>query len=167
MGGVTAGREILLLRHAKSSWDSDVATDFERPLAARGRRAAPQMGRLLVQHKLVPDRVVSSPAVRAAQTVRLVVAELGIEEDAIVWDQRLYGASPADLARVMEENRYVARLLLVGHNPGFEDLVWDLGGATLEPEGGKFFPTASLAHIRWGDGGPVVLAVYRPRELEG
>ena len=62
-------RELLILRHAKSAWDTNAPSDFERPLAKRGRRAAPRVGRWLEEQGLIPDHVVSSPAERAKQTV--------------------------------------------------------------------------------------------------
>ena len=70
-------RELLILRHAKSAWDTSAATDFERPLAKRGRRDAPRVGRFLLDQGLIPDYVVSSPAERAKQTVIGVCEQLG------------------------------------------------------------------------------------------
>ncbi|MFC5585479.1 SixA phosphatase family protein [Nitratireductor kimnyeongensis] len=70
-------KELLLLRHAKSSWDDPSLADIERPLAPRGRRAAPLMGREILRRGWSPDYVLVSPARRAQQTWRLVAAEIG------------------------------------------------------------------------------------------
>jgi phosphohistidine phosphatase SixA len=84
-------RELLILRHAKSAWNTDAASDFERPLAKRGKKAAPRVGRFLLQQGLVPDFVVSSPAMRARQTVIAVCGQMDINPDQISWDDRIYG----------------------------------------------------------------------------
>lgn len=77
-------RELLLLRHAKSDWDSDVASDFERPLAKRGKNDAPKVGSWLYREGLVPDHVVSSPATRARQTAIKVCKRLDFKKRRIV-----------------------------------------------------------------------------------
>ena len=153
------------MRHAKSAWDTDAATDFERPLAPRGRKTAPRMGRWLASRGLVPDRIVSSPATRAAQTAALVAQELGVDEDAIVWDERLYGADADEVAAIARAHD-AGRLLLVGHNPAFEDLAQRWGGRAVTPDGGKHFPTATVARVRWGDDTPAAVELVRPRDLE-
>ncbi len=120
-------RELLVLRHAKSAWDTGARTDFERPLSGRGRRDAPRMGRFLAERGLVPDHVVSSPAERARQTVLAVCAELGLGEDAVRWDERIYHASTGALMDVLAESPAGAhRVLIAGHNPGLEMLVQTL-----------------------------------------
>ena len=84
--------ELLILRHAKSAWDTDAASDFDRPLSKRGRKAAPRVGRYLMQQGLIPDFVISSPATRAEQTVIAVCGQMNIGPDDIIWDERVYGA---------------------------------------------------------------------------
>lgn len=143
-------RELLLLRHAKSAWDTGAPTDYERPLAKRGLKAAPRVGRFMAENGLHPDYVVSSPAQRARQTVMLVCAEVGIGEGAIQWDRRIYHAGAVTLVNVLRESPPEARrVLMVGHNPGFEQLLQSLcAGEVPMPEDWKLMPTAALARMR-------------------
>jgi phosphohistidine phosphatase len=138
-----------LLRHAKSAWDTGAQSDFERPLAKRGLQAAPRVGRFLASEGLVPDYVVSSPARRARQTVLLACHEMQIDEQAIHWDRRIYHAGTRTLIDVLRESPPTSkRILMAGHNPGFEDLLQSL---CLEPvpmpSDRKLMPTAAVAHL--------------------
>ena len=83
-------RELLVLRHGKSDWTTDAPTDFERPLAPRGRKAAKRMGQWLRQNKLLPDHIVSSTAKRAKQTTLRACKFADIPESLIVWDPEIY-----------------------------------------------------------------------------
>lgn len=143
-------RQLLLLRHAKSAWDTAVATDFDRPLSKRGKQDAPRVGGWLRQQGLVPDLVVSSPAKRARKTTTKVCRELGIPKQEIWWEPRIYGASTETLVRVLSECRSDAEtVLLVGHNPGLENLLEYLCGSDVSlPADGKLLPTAALARLR-------------------
>ena len=169
----TMGRELLLLRHAKSAWGTDAPADFERPLAGRGRRDAPRMGAWIREHDLLPDHVVSSPARRAAQTVQLALAEMGVDEAAVAWEDAIYDADASTLLDVLADcPRESRRVLLVGHNPALEDLVEHLAGCVEVPPGGKLFPTAALAHLAMPDdwsrlprGCAGLLSLTRPRTL--
>lgn len=166
-------RELLVLRHAKSSWDDEGLPDRKRPLAKRGRRDAPRVGRWIADSGLVPDRIVSSPAVRARETVELVARELGCDPGAIELDERVYDAGPRELQAVLADCPHdCRRMLLVGHNPGLEDLLDHLAGGLPGPAEGKRLPTATLAHLRlpddWGAlerGAGELLALVRPRDL--
>lgn len=166
------GPELLVLRHAKSNWDSDVLSDFDRPLAPRGVRDAPRMGRWLLERDLRPDRVLCSPAERARETAQLVVEAMGVEGAAVVHDERIYEAALPDLFAVLADGAPGAsRVLLVGHNPGLEELVRYLARA-LPPRQGKFFPTAALARLRlesdWDAIAPnraEILDLVRPKQL--
>jgi len=166
-------RELLVLRHAKSSWDDASRADRDRPLAPRGRRDAPRMGRWLRDHDLVPDRVLSSPAARARETVEAVVEALGGGID-VHLEERIYLGSAGELRRVLVGCPAACRrVLLVGHNPGLEDLVRELvGGAVEEPADGKLLPTAALARLAvrgtWsalGPGTATLVEIVRPRAL--
>jgi len=168
-------RELLLLRHAKSAWDTPARTDFERPLAARGTNDAPRVGRYLAGRELVPDFVTGSGAERARQTAVLACAELGIAESAIRWDRRIYHAGGGTLLQVLREAPPDAyRVLIVGHNPGLEDLLQILCGNVPVPDDGKLLPTAAVARLRvevaWrslGRGTARLLDLVRARSLEG
>jgi phosphohistidine phosphatase len=107
------------------------------------------MARWLKTHGLVPDCVISSPARRARETAELVIDELGLAEGGTRFDERVYDADlPALLLVIAGSPPDARRVLLVGHNPGLEDLVRQLGGATAsEPAKGKFFPTCALARL--------------------
>src|SRR5687767_2836280 len=93
-------KTLLVLRHAKSSWDDQSLDDHERPLNPRGRKDAPIMGALVREHRLTPDVIVSSDAVRARTTAE-AVATADPDAGAIVLDPRLYLASPADIVAVL------------------------------------------------------------------
>lgn len=163
-----------MARHGKSSWDSDARTDFDRPLAKRGRRAAPRVGKWLRREGLVPDLVVSSPARRARETAALLVEALGLPEQAMRLEPGLYGSGLAGHLRILAGcPRTARRVMVVGHNPDLEDLVLHLGGATVEvPEDGKLLPTGAVARLRmpavWGrlpEGAASLLGITRPKEL--
>jgi len=116
-------RRITLLRHAKSDWNSPTRSDFDRPLNDRGQRDAPRMGQQLLKRGLHPQLVLSSPAVRAITTARIVAAQLGCSASAIQTVDALYLASPKQILQVL--NKHAAKqtdVLLVGHNPGLTDL---------------------------------------------
>lgn len=152
-------KRLLLLRHAKSSWDDPGLDDFDRPLAARGVAAAPLIGRWLVENDLAPDLVLSSPAVRAIETWELIAPLLG-PEGQVKFEHGLYGATPDELLeRLQRVKEDPATLLLLGHNPALEMLAGRLvaGGAEKPLKRlAKQFPTAALALIRldidaWSD----------------
>lgn len=142
-------RTLMLLRHAKSSWDDPGLDDFDRPLAPRGQEAAPRVGRHLREAGLRPDLVLCSPAVRARQTWELVGGELGEVE--VSFRDELYLASPARMLEVAAAvTRDVTRLMLVGHNPGMEVLAGRLvgdGPKELRKRMEKKFPTSAVALI--------------------
>jgi phosphohistidine phosphatase len=131
---------LVLLRHAKSDWTHDLA-DVDRPLAKRGRRQAPEAGRWLAGHLARIDLAVVSPARRARSTWDLVTAELDAPPE--VWvDDRVYAASDRALLTVVREipdDRATA--VLVGHNPGLEELLARLTGAWTP------LPTSAIAVV--------------------
>lgn len=144
-------RRLVVLRHAKSAWPLDVA-DHERPLAPRGRRDAPAAGRALAEADCLPDLALCSTAVRARRTWELAAAEWGTPPP-VRYDRRLYAASPAGLLAVAHEvPAEMETLLLIGHNPGLEELVLALADDglddTLERVRTKF-PTSAIAVLSW------------------
>ena len=167
-------RELLLLRHAKSDWDSGAPTDFDRPLNKRGKGDAPKVGAWLYREGLVPDYVVSSPAKRARQTALKVCKRLDFEKKRIVWETEIYEAGPPALLDVLARcPGEAAIVLLIGHNPGLEELVRHLAGEDLElPQDGKLLPTAAVARFempedwtRLDRGGAHLISITRPRGL--
>jgi phosphohistidine phosphatase len=171
-----ADRELIVMRHAKSAWDTDAPTDFERPLSKRGRKDAPRMGEWLAGEGLIPDLVVTSPAERARTTAERVLRAMGAGMAAVRDERRIYDASLTNLLAVLAECPKAARrVLLVGHNPGLESLVLYLAGDVL-PELGwrKVFPTAAVAHFRmpddWtslGPGAGSLASLVKPKMLKG
>ena len=143
-------KTLLLLRHAKSNRDDPGLPDFDRPLATRGRQDAPTIGKALKKRKPLPDLIIASPAVRAKETIEAVIqaAKLDIQPQ---FDESIYGASSDELLSLVRRlPKTSSCVLLVGHNPGFEELLARLTGA-YEP-----MPTAALACIafqvdRWED----------------
>ncbi len=117
-------RKLMILRHAKSSWNEPDLDDYERPLSKRGRRDAPLMGEWMRKHGWIPDYIVSSPARRAKETALMVCDALAVEADRVVWDEHIYGAElPALLEALGKIPESAERALLVGHNPGLEELI--------------------------------------------
>ncbi|MEJ2631923.1 MAG: histidine phosphatase family protein [Acidihalobacter sp.] len=144
-------KTLILLRHAKSSWKHPELDDFDRPLNKRGLHDAPVMGRRLAQHEALPDRCLSSPAVRAAATVMAVAEALGYPVDAIAWEPRIYEATSAtllDIVRQQPDN--IEHILLVGHNPGLTDFANALTGDTLDnlPTAAAYTLTLPIEHWR-------------------
>ncbi|WP_020564349.1 SixA phosphatase family protein [Methylosarcina fibrata] len=140
-------RELWLLRHGKSDRHGSVS-DIDRPLKKRGKRAARQIGKWLKERNLVPDEVLTSPAERAEHTVLLVCEELGIDEESVRRDIRLYASSADRLKNVLAEIPAESeRVLLVGHNPELERLLIELVGIAHLPGKEKLMPTAALARM--------------------
>ena len=161
-------KTLLILRHAKSSWKEEGLPDHDRPLNKRGKQDAPNMGRLLKDKGLVPDLILCSTAKRARSTCKLVSEECGFEGET-KYKKALY-AFEADpyleaLTRITGKFNIV---MLVGHNPGLEELLEILTGERLP------LPTAALAQVNleisdWSDMDDdtqsVLANLWRPKEL--
>lgn len=134
-------KTLFVLRHAKSSWDHPELSDFERPLNKRGLKAARFMGELMRARSLAPQRIVSSPARRAQMTAQIVSEAAGFDFP-VRFDERIYEASPLTLFNLIREfDDRIDSVLLIGHNPGFENLVRLLTNETVG------MPTAALAAV--------------------
>lgn len=171
---VGAVKRVYLLRHAKSSWEDRSLADRDRPLAGRGRRAARAIADHLGAEGIRPELVLCSPARRARETLERVEGALGDEVE-VVFEEVLHGASEARLlARLRALPPEVGSVLVIGHNPGLEQLALALAseGAELARMREKY-PTAALATIdvpadRWNAlerGGGELVAYVRPRDL--
>lgn len=126
-------KTLLLMRHAKSSWKGESRTDVERPLNNRGRRDAPFMGKLLREQRIQPDLIVSSPALRAVTTARVIASELRYERGSIMTDERLYNAEiPSVMAMIARIEDAFKTVILVGHNPGITLLANTLCDASID-----------------------------------
>jgi len=174
-------RTLSLLRHAKSGYDDPLLRDFDRPLNERGRKAAMRIGQWLRERRAAGempdfDQVAASPAVRCRQTIDGVEAGMKARL-APIYENRIYLSSSATLTELVAgfaDDCHHA--LLVGHNPGLEDLLLELvpPGGALRAEAELKYPTATLARLdldieRWAqvDGGRAVLKYFiRPRDLD-
>jgi phosphohistidine phosphatase len=152
-------RQLILLRHAKSDWPD--VPDRERPLAKRGRRDAPRIGRWLHEHGYQPDVVVCSTARRARQTWDLAAPELG-GSPAVRFEPRAYAASALTLLYLAQElpSRY-RTALLIGHNPGLSELAASLAAPAVTDNGPRpaiSLPTAAVAVLEFSGDWPALSA---------
>jgi phosphohistidine phosphatase len=168
--------KLLLLRHGKSSWDDPSLADFDRPLAPRARKAAERMGRELAARNWLPQLALVSPAARTRETWELVTAALlgSVSAD---FPDSLYDASAGDvLSEIHRTPKAVKTLLVLGHNPGLEDLARRFAGANSEAKAlqqlREKFPTAALARFdfdgKWaelGFGRARLTHCLRPKDL--
>ena len=142
-------RRLMLLRHAKSDW-SGGQRDHDRALAPRGKRAAPLIGAYMAQHDLVPDRVLVSTAKRAKETWALV-KDTWRASPPMDLDERIYEATAKQLLEVVRQaGADIRSLLMIGHNPGFEELAQLLTDSRSKEPRRRLtekFPTAALAVI--------------------
>src|ERR1700735_4449260 len=145
----SSGRRMILLRHAKSAWPD--VPDHERPLAPRGRRDAPAAGRWLRKSGCVPDLVLCSTARRARETWALAEDKLHAQPE-VVFEQRVYGASTAELVGLARRTpAQIQTLLIVGDGPAMRDVTLELAGAGAGEEAQALsrvrekFPTAGIA----------------------
>jgi len=150
---MTGSRRLILLRHAKSDWPD--VPDRDRPLAKRGRRDAPKIGRWLREHAYLPEVVICSAARRTQQTWKLVARELG-GSPSVTFEPRAYAASAMTLLYlVMELPAECRTALLVGHNPGVSDLATSLARPPDGDDAPIRFPTAAVAVLdfpgAWAD----------------
>ncbi len=141
----SAIKQLIVIRHAKSSWEDPGLKDIDRPLNPRGQRDAPVMGGVLRDAGRVPDVLLCSPAVRARMTARAIAAAAGLSDDRIQVADRLYGFGLDGLLKVIEalEARW-DRVALIGHNPDLTALVEYLTGERV-----VHLPTCSLTGIEW------------------
>jgi len=161
-----------LLRHAKSSWTSDVP-DHERPVAPRGRRAAKAIRRHLREQGIEPELVLCSTARRARETLERIEPALG--RPAVRIERELYGASSASLLdRLRAVPDAVGSAMLIGHNPGLQLLALDLAQPSVERDAlAAKFPTAALVTLAFPGpswrliepGTARIVGFVRPRDL--
>jgi len=151
-------RRLILLRHAKSAWPD--VPDHERPLAPRGQRDAPDAGRWLRKSGLIPDLVLCSTARRARETWALAEDKLRAQPE-VVFEQRVYGASAAELLDLARETASrVGTLMIVGHDPAMQSLTLELADPELGEDTQALsrvrdkFPTAAIAVMAFTVGWP-------------
>ncbi|TAJ89353.1 histidine phosphatase family protein [Reyranella sp.] len=171
-------KTVLLLRHAKSSWDSAAQNDHDRPLNRRGERAADILADHLAAKGPRPDLILCSTAMRTRQTLAPLVKALGLPAPPISLEKELYLASEdALLERLQALAEVVQTVLLIGHNDGIGQLAGTLAGTGREPALGQLrekYPTGALATLRFANGlwsalapgACELLAFVRPRDLD-
>jgi phosphohistidine phosphatase len=136
-------KRLTLLRHAKSSWNNASLDDRDRPLNERGERDAPIMGQRLLQKDSRPSLILTSPAKRARQTVRLIAREIGYPIEFLQTEAELYLASPEILLNVIAEQENTFNdIVLCGHNPGITELTNQLTGMAIDN-----VPTCGMVYI--------------------
>lgn len=168
MERINSEKTLLLMRHGKSDWEADYESDHERPLNERGIRSARLMGRLLSGLDLIPDLVLTSTATRARDTAWLAIAAGGWDTP-IVEEPGLYGGSPASVLAVGSRTENAERLMLIGHEPTWSELVRHLTGRS------TVVKTTTVAVIElpidnWADlpqAKGVMVALHHPRTYFG
>jgi phosphohistidine phosphatase len=138
-------KTLYLVRHAKSSWQDASLDDRDRPLNNRGRRAAPDMGRRLVEQGHQPDLIIASPARRARSTASIIAAETGYPETAIRLEEALYFEGVVRMCEVLEAlPDHYENVMLVGHNPAITSLLNAISDTSIAN-----MPTCAIAIIRY------------------
>ena len=168
---------LMLLRHAKSSWSEEATADFDRPLAPRGQKAAPLMGRYMKENGLLPDRVLCSSALRTRQTFAEALPFLAGDFDALFL-RAIYDTLDDDYLDIIREHGGdAATLLVIGHNPATHETALALAGTGNTEDIARLedgFPTAALAILDfegadWSglkSGAGHLVSFIKPRELE-
>jgi phosphohistidine phosphatase len=162
-------KNLLLMRHAKSSWKDDSLEDHERPLKKRGRKDSIRMARVIADNNLTPDLILSSTAVRARETVEILAKELAYSGQ-ILFSDELYMGEPQDFVSALGEiSDDPNTVMIVAHNPGLEAYLQIIDGEI------ESVPTACLGHLvlvldAWqdisletmGD----LIGLWKPKELK-
>ena len=163
-------KTLLLMRHAKSSWKDPGLTDHERPLKKRGRKDAKRMAKIIEEKDLYPDLILSSSAVRAVETVEVLVEHLGYENE-IIYSDALYMGEPSDFIEALKTlDSDIEKVMIVAHNPGLEAYLQIIDGEI------ESLPTSGLGHLvlsleDWRElsfetMGKMV-SIWTPKKLEG
>lgn len=161
-------KTLLIMRHAKSSWKEADLDDYDRPLNKRGKRDAPRVGELLRQQGLLPDLILSSTAKRAHATAQLVAEACGYQGEMLLQRDLYAAGAEAFLDALQHVSHEYDCVMIVGHNPGLEELLEALTGDA-EP-----LPTAALAQVQlllgeWAeldeDTEGRLVNIWKPREI--
>jgi phosphohistidine phosphatase len=134
-------KTLLILRHAKSSWNNPELADIDRPLNKRGKRDAPRIGALLREEDLIPDIIISSPAVRARKTAKAVSKASGYEGKIEINEDYYPGYTESFIESFYSLEERIGSVMIVAHNPGLEEFLYDLTGESVR------LPTSALAQV--------------------
>jgi phosphohistidine phosphatase len=136
-------KTLLVMRHAKSDWESGASSDFDRPLNSRGKNDAPEQGKEIKKRKLIPELIISSPANRALTTAKLASKEFDYNDE-ILLDEDFYFGNITDIVeKIKLTSNKINRIMIVGHNPTWSSIVELLSGKYVEMK------TASVAVINF------------------
>ena len=161
-------KQLLLMRHAKSSWKELALSDHDRPLNKRGKADAPRMGEYLSSVGLVPDVILCSTAKRAKQTARFLVTECSFDGLVIYYPALYHGGTEEFIEALEGLDDEIETAMIIGHNPGMEYSLEDFCGEN------EVMPTAAIAYIQfefttWKDIGTAdmgkLVALWRPKEI--
>ncbi|HTH56602.1 MAG TPA: histidine phosphatase family protein [Cyclobacteriaceae bacterium] len=149
-------KKLYLVRHAKSSWDDPDMNDFDRPLNERGEKDAPHMAKLLRQRQVFPDRMISSPALRAITTCRAFAKALDFEKQKIETIDRLYHATASTWYNVLQslkEHKGDGEdvVLVFGHNPGITEFANEILDSHIDNIPTCGIVSATLSIERWSE----------------
>ncbi len=171
-------KTIYLARHAKSSWNSDAATDFDRPLSSRGEADAKRIGEEMLNQGWLPQKVIASPALRAKQTCKILCSEIDYPIESIEWNSEIYSAYTVTLLHILTNlDESTESVMLLGHNPAMEDLLVHICGFAethqYKQANGKLFTTANVvkinANVTWKNlmmHHAELTFMLRPKELD-
>lgn len=168
-------RQLIIMRHAKSGWGG-AARDFDRTLNGRGRKDAPAMAQWLANQNLIPGTIVVSPAQRTRETAAAFFAQFSIDSNHTLWDERVYEAGRRDLLSVLADiPAKTNNAMLIGHNPGMEDLCEYLAeNYSVFAHHIKPMPTAALVCLELGEnwmnlheGCARIVKHMRPKDILG
>jgi len=141
------GKELLLVRHAKSSWDDPYLDDHDRPLNERGLQNAPEMGKRLQGLSIRPEVWISSTALRAITTAEIIAEQVGFPQDQIQRTKDLYHASATELQEIISElDDQIDSVVFFGHNPGVTSLFANLYGLPIDN-----VPTCGVVHLQFNE----------------
>jgi phosphohistidine phosphatase len=168
---ITRGKkQLCIMRHAKSAWDTHAATDFDRPLSKRGVRDAAVIGKKMRQIQWNPQVVLCSPAVRTRQTCEITFAAMQHNIASVKWNKQIYHASLETLLHLLAGES--GNVMLIGHNPGMAQLLEYLCPDVPLSTTGKLFTTANVAIIevssdrdKLNSAHCKILELFRPKEL--
>jgi phosphohistidine phosphatase len=137
-------KRVIIVRHAKSSWDDASIPDFERPLNERGKHDAPEMAKRLREKKVTIDAFISSPAKRAKKTATLFAHEFGQHKDDVILIDALYHAGPEEFYKAIEKAPAKAKTIAIfSHNPGITDFVNSLTDTRIDD-----MPTCAIFAVK-------------------
>lgn len=161
-------KTLLILRHAKSSWDDPTIDDHNRPLNPRGLKTTPLMGRLVKEKNLVPDLILCSTALRALQTAQLIADSSGYKDEIRMIRDFYPGDTDSYIKALDSQDAELTSIMIIGHNPGLESFLEHLTGRK------EIMPTAALAQVRlpidaWSQltaqTKSTLVHIYRPKEI--